>query len=719
MNQNEIDLSQYDIVDPKGGTSAASTTPPTAAQSNPLDGYEISPPGQSTALPKYANGLAPSSPINKSPLGIDERFKLATGNKEGNMSYLKQRFEDVMENKDGNLVVKDKGIWHLVDGKAFSDVDPWTATKGVMKAVGSFALLGFAPEAAKKLAESNPTSKELMSDYADILPTAGKMSVAALAGMATGGTSVLAQAGGAAVAGAVGEGARTSLGRLEHTYQATPEQQIKDIGLESALNAMGVAVAAGVKPTAAWLAEKMPGMAKAYNAMADAPKALVKKVYGSISGAGEDSFDNLGEYGSDIGKKMKEVAQIAGSNDEVFNDEIARRKIQQVKKVVGAGQEMLGEVYRKQQAQLLKSVGNDFSAGVTDTTNSVIRSMVGDDFVVAMQGGKQLTKMEAFEALSSAKGSLPEGLKLVMRPQEDLKALLQTSGKLSNGAAFDSESYDMMKQFFGTVRDLSETKVLSGRAGANQILQANKILDDATFKLASKAEDAGINEIQRRMASYHQQIRESVTGAFDKSGTEGLFENLMSSYSDMKTQMADILKTANQAKVAGSDQPYAQLVTKIAARGGKNVPVKDSFNGVLKLAEDYGASQAGIVREAQKQIRILDTAQKFNPWVQPNLVGKGSMTLAAGSVLTGNPGIAATVIGGAAATSPRLAYGNALVVNALWSGKQYLEGLGAKGVSALFSNPEATNAFMSAVMGAQDVHEGVKQQLLSPLIGGQ
>ena len=134
-------------------------------------------------------------------------------------------------------------------------------------------------------------------------------------------------------------------------------------------------------------------------------------------------------------------------------------------------------------------------------------------------------------------------------------------------------------------------------------------------------------------------------------------------------------------------------------------------NGLNAVADAFS--------KGQRNIRGYSTAIKFNPWVKPGVVGQGSLTMALGSVFTGNPAIMASLGAGAAVTSPRTAMYATQAAQSLWKAKDFLGQLGVKGVEQLTKDPQLTQAFLRTVQQAPAIQENVKSQLLTPVTGGR
>jgi len=158
----------------------------------------------------------PATALPTSPLSVAERFQvIGLGNRKGQISWLRDNFEDVAEVPESrDLVVKQDGVGHRVDGDNFSQPDSWEWTK------------------------------EVIADVAGVIPEIATGTAIGVAASLSGGTALLA----APLIGAGSETLRTSLGRLAGTYEATVDEQIADVAIESMLSLGGEAVAIGAKP---------------------------------------------------------------------------------------------------------------------------------------------------------------------------------------------------------------------------------------------------------------------------------------------------------------------------------------------------------------------------------------------------------------------------------------------------------------------------------------
>ncbi len=690
--------------------------------------------------PQYASGLSPDAPINTSPLSIDERFGLALGNDKGRIDSLKKRFQSVQEDPEGHLVVQDKGLWYRVDGKTGDAPDAWSATKSILKGFGAatqvvanrMAPKGLLPKedlAVQGLTKNDELAKETAGEVVEALPIAAKVGASVAATAMTGGASLGVQALAQGGAAAAMTAARYSMGRLEGTYQAEPEEVLKDVAFETLLNAGGEFIMPGAKWSATKIGEKFPQIARAYRSMSEGSVDSMKQLYSFLTRRSGEGIDTIIEHGDEVGGMMKSVGSKYRSTD-AFVDHIKRDSIGLVKQAAMEADDMVGEVYRAQQSKLVKNVSSAFSGNVDEVVDPIFSSAVNDGLVQIRQVGKYvasggnvverqaaraLPRDEALELLAKSGGKLPQDYRFVPASMDEMVNYIKKSGDVDSASiAFDDEAYRMMRGFFDQLSSLKGIKAKSGQAGADQLLKVNRILGDLTYKVKTRGDEAALNIVSRRMAQYHDIIKQGATAKFEKEGLGQAFTGLNQSYSSMKDQMLDLATAMKRADKVG-DSAYEGLLTKISSRAGKNMSAKDSFNGALNLAEEFGSKRADALREIQKKIRINNAAIEFNPYIPQDMIGKGSMTFALGSAMAGNPSLAITAAAGAAAQSPRLGYNAIRTMDAAWKFKDFLGGLGRNGVKQLSANPLLMSAAVRSVMATPMIQEQVKEQLMSPL----
>lgn len=710
----------YEEIQDPASTAAASTAKPLA-------------PTQYEELPQYAHGLSPDAPLNKSPLRFEDRFNLALGNKAGNVKKLQTMFEDVQDDGEGNLVVKKDGLWHRVDGNTFGDADAWSATKGIMKGLGAgvAALSDFTGttggrKLAKSIVKGDAVAEETLGELAENAPMGAAIGTAVAAGALTGGLGLAgfaaagANAAGAASAAGILETARTSLGRLEGTYEATPEQQLKDIGFEMLLNFGGTFIPGAVKPTAQLLGRQMPSVAKRLGSIPAASREVIKQFYGKLTGVGAENIDTLLAHGDDVGGMMRKLGE-QFPDSAGYVDEVRRIQIRAVKETAETADQMMKSLWNRNQEAVVNHVGASFTAGADDIAHTVLSSSLDSGFTYVQKAGSTspLPLDAALELITTSGGKLPAGYRFATRtPQQLEKFILEGGGRgLEEAGSIvfgpkNREALKMVADFYNTVGKLGSLKGKTGPEAAKQLLQMSKVLDDITWQFGSVADDMGLSSLKVHMAKAHEMVRGAVAQRFSGAGVAEKFSKLNGEYSMMKGTMADILEARQKySRGIAGEEVFDRLLTKITSRAGANVPAKDTFNGALKLATERRLPEAAKLAQLQKTVRVAQAARAFNPLLGDGMLAQGSLTFAAGSALF-NPAMAATLAAGAAIRSPRLAMTTTNLVNTAWKGKQFLSTLTGKGVERLVSDPAALNAFVATIDQTPMIQEGVKETLL-------
>lgn len=697
---------------------SASGAQATGQPLQPLDAAQFDP------IPPHSNGISPSTPINSSPLDADERFKVAGMDEKTKDEYLRSKFEDVQQDKDGNYLLKKDGLWHSANPSTFQDVDAWQATKGVLRAGGSLALLGIAPDSAKALADGNPVSKEILGSYADHIRGMTVAAVGALGAevaapyaavakfMGAGGTAVSMQAVSAGLSAMAAKGIFTSMGRLDGTYNATPEQQVGDAAYEGLLNAGGVYIGAGLKVGAEFAGDMMPQWAKNMANLPSAARQAFKNIYGDLalgSGGGQHIDEVLENTGA-----VRELMGIgANAGEGKFEQAVFEDKAATIRKAEQTGSNMLTALWSKFKGQLQGAVPANFVADMSEVANPIFQKLA-DNGLVEMQlaSGERKAAADAAEMIAN-KSSLMKGAKWVVRKPEDLLEVFRSGGVDVADAALSKDTHEALSQFVKTLGDVSGAKAYGREAGVNMLMKSSQALDDLTYQLQQQGKESGVNAIERMMSDMHGQVRAGITAQFDKSGAGQAFTALNESYSSMRQPMQMLQKAVAKADRDGNDRALEALMNQLSMKSG-NQAQKSAFNQIAATADKYGLSQLSKDFSSQQaRLRAADAAKAFNPMLNPKMsLGAGLGTV--GAMAAGHPGVAAGFAAGAVATSPRVAYMNTLIAKGLIQSKNMLAAMGGPGVSRLANNPQAMAMFTKSLANLPMVHDAVQQQLMQP-----
>ncbi len=658
-------------------------------------------------LPKYANGLSLKTPINESPLSLEDRAKLSVGNDKGKMRYLKERFSDVQRAPNGDFIVKDKdGFYKRTDQEGYEG-DPWSI------------------------------AKEIAGDVADIVkPVAAigaQIGAAIGVGAATGGIGLLGQAGTAAAVGAATEASATSLGRYFGTYDATPEEQLKDVALETVLNIGGTYVGAGIKPSLGLIGR---GLEKAGSTMAKSMPAASRQAFtdamGTMSGVGAKAYETLIDNSTAVGSVVKKAGLGAASSEEAIQ-RIAAEQVSITAKIARSARPALTSYYDDLSKEVLENVPQTFSSNLKQTT--------GDMLKAAQQAGVGV--------LDDATGKFK-----VFSVEDFAKAGEQTG--VINPLAADKESLKLISEAVDAVQKYGGYKDLTGKAGASQLLGLKKSIGDLTYRLKEVADDAALAPAQRILTQMHQALENTVASKFElgkavKSTITGkestnLFSAMNETYSQAARELSPLMRATASATKLSSDAPFEALSKQLLAGSGRSAVQKSALDGLVDIVSKKGGPAGKVIADGYTQLQVNQAAQSFIPIFRKGLATQLVTAGSAGAAAAANPAVAAPLLGAAVATSPRvgmmatqgaMAAGQAVkkavatpaaqvAVKSAMQGMQTFRSLSSKAQAELLRNPQAINAWLTPMVKSTDLYnqytnqlvQGASQKILQSTGGG-
>jgi hypothetical protein len=705
--------------------------------------------------PKYADGLGPDRPINKSPVDIVDRLRYSLGNVEGVKNDLKGKFKEVVQDPKGNFVIKhDDGMWYRADPKGLGDGDAWERTKellgdtaDVVPGAVKGAITGFAATKNRVGALVGAVAAIGGDAYSEEISDAVKnnpkkaMAAAATLGL-VGATGVVKGAPGsikgqlpAVAAGAVAEGVRTSLGRMVGTYEATPQQQLKDIGLEAMLNLGGATIAAGVKPTASMLASAAKNLKNA----PQASKEMMAVAIGGTTGVEPGNVLTTLNNGGMVAQTFARF-KAASLGAKEFAEKATEDSVKWVKHIAEKAQPTLNRIWSKGEAELLNGVDDTFHS----TTNNIVSKIysgasaqgVGQYFKT-VNGKKVIMDAADVDAHFAKNAHWPEGVQFELKPRAVLVNEQKSNGIIKD-VINDPDAYNLLQDFMRNVRQFQGMKVLTGKEGAKQMLKFNKIIDDQTYKLTQLGKDQSIPGIAKAMSDTHQLVRGNVMVKFDKLGPNNqplpnAFQALNDQYSEAKNAILPVLRANNTARQAG-DPAYEQFLKQVT--NSRNVMKKDGLGKLVKMASENGDDS---LEQAFDRIAVNEAAKSWSPWFSS---GKVTAALAGGATVaatTGNPVPAMLAAGAAVATSPRTifagirgAQGAASMAKPLtdpamrtaqtaaaagFKGLDFLKQRTPEQIKTMVNDPKILGTFFNSVSAGTQAHQQVRDQLVQEAIG--
>lgn len=652
-----------------------------------------------TDVPLTFSGLSPETAMNKSVVTALDRLNMSTGNAQGNVEYLKKKFEDVKPIGDsGDLAVLKEGNWFRVDPVNGEISDPWELTK------------------------------EYMRDAADVAPMLASIPIGILATPAAAGTAAVV--GTAAALGAGIEATRTSLGRIVGTYDATPAEQAWDIGFEGLLNAAGAKIGAGVKPTAKWMSNHIDDLATAFkdtvepwvpnaaksaaSAVANSPMTMFKKVFANFS-VGESNFDTMLENPKQTKALMSQLHSMSGGDVSSYHDEALRQQLGVVQNIAENSRKALTNIYGAMRNGILKNVPESFSVNLEDPVYGAYAKAVQNGLGVLQVGGKELSGKEAAEYIAK-NGMKNTGFKMLS--QEEMAKSIQMGAELDKGLGYlaqDKEAYTIMKDFYGRLGTFVGGQNRTGSEGAKALLDFKKVATDLSHSMANTEAARSTPQIRFLINEARASMDNSVFQEFKKHGIGDSFTKLNSTYSQLSDKFAPLLQAKAQYDKTGNLKTYEGLLNTFLARPGKNASSRFAVDDAIMAADSYGLKNtAKELMDDKVKIQVAEAAKAFNP-IKPGLI-KADMLGASGAgmlsygVMTGNVPLVAAAVGVNALRSPNMSRAAIATVQGLSKGQEMLSKIPKRELNALMSSPQAMNSFLLGVTQAPVIRDQADQQ---------
>jgi len=604
--------------------------------------------------PEYANGSSPASAINKSPLSLVDRMKMSIGDEKGKLNFLKEKYSEVQPMRSGSLAVKDKdGMWYQVDPDGAGQGDAWDRTKEI--------------------------AKDILGDYAGTIGTTAAVIGATAAAPATGGASLVA-------AGAAGLGAaltRTSLGRLIGTYDATPEEQLKDVALETVLNVGGQAFALGIKPTAQVVGSMFKKGAQTLKGLPEESINILAKAQGNISGVGEDVAQTWIRNSDEVGQALLENGKGAVSSEAVTQN-LLQKNIANTKAIANETRAGLSKWYATNMDEVIKEAGGKFNPSVSSSVKESLSEYAEKGF------GEML----------------PNGT-FKLKPLKELLSMQQASGNVS--VISDPKGYRLLKDFVNDVNRYAAQADQVGKDGVRQFIAFEQQLGQKIRELSLDAAESGGKEIidlfKNVKASIQNKIMDNTSKSLASAGVKkdvvGMFGNIQKQYSTLKDALNPILDAHTSAIRKGSSDAYANLYNnlfKVSSLSPKGSLAKGSLDTALFALGEFSPNIAKNVQ----QIAVNKAAAASLPLTRGGFLGQSSV------------GLLTTPL-----TSPRLNFQSAKLAGSALKGLEWMKSLDPNMKTQLFQDPKALSQFMSTVVNTPMVQDSVKNDLMGQVLGGQ
>lgn len=258
-----------------------------------------------------------------SPVGFIDRAKLALGNEPGKLKYLRNKFEAADTDAEGNLVVKDGGVWKRVD----------------------------------------PSAAEL-SDFADLAD------VAVYTGTALAAAPTVA---GAAAAGAVGSGIKTILGKAAGTYAGDEASMLKDAVLDAVISGVGQKVMLGASNSETFKAikEGISGFAKNSS---NAVKDIVSGVLHVTSGAQRQNVTRVFERPEQVNAALDALVKKGFREDSIL-EQGKRMAVDSITETLDGAQKALSSRYAEGLVEVVQTAPKTVTANISGVFDDGLKAM--------------------------------------------------------------------------------------------------------------------------------------------------------------------------------------------------------------------------------------------------------------------------------------------------------------------------------------------------------
>jgi hypothetical protein len=576
----------------------------------------------------------PKSALNISPVGVMDRAKLMLGNAQGKIGYLKNKFEDVKYDKDTGLVVKNKGIWHTVDPEGLGGGDPWEMTKELVKDV---------------------------IDVGDIAGSAVASGAGATLGAAAGPAGAIAGAG---AGGGLAEGLRTSLGRLAGTYVATPEEQLKDIGIEALLNLGGETVGLGAKAT-------LKGIGKAFKTLgeqsAETSKDLISESMGRITGAGPQATRTMIDQTDDVVKELTQAKASSRTLNEVV-EKLRTQQLETAQSILEDAPKALTQRFGQLKSELVSAAKDMPMVNVGQLADESLASLEASGLLkreVSEATGKAFYKVMDDETAIAMRNAGKNAEILAPNVQAELEPIVRQLNKFTQMGEFE------------------------GPKAAATLMDLKRTINDVYRDMVGPGTSPGVKGLVDKVRT---EFATRIGGAFNSAGLTPQYMstvNLYQKYSD----------AVNMARRMANQENGAELfLKKIVSDSGANRTVKDLAADLADLMGVEGLNKIN-------QLTTKEAAKAFTPWLpRTGFAAQATLGASAAGAAAFGPG----VLGEAALTSPRLA------LNSVDYGRRALgliQSLNPTQRFQLLKEPQLLDTFFRTTFTAPIEQEMMTQQL--------
>lgn len=596
------------------------------------------------------------NPIPISPLSFTERAKVkGFGNERGAIKFLREKFDKVLPSEDNGLLVQKNGVWHQVDPTLLSQLrggaNPWEITKELVKDVADLGDIGL--------------NALLVAKGATKGAAVGAVAGSVVPGIGTGAGAIVGGLLGAGLGGVAAGSIRTSLGRLVGTYDATPEEEIKDIGLEGIYSLGGQGIAAATRP----LLRALGRAAGSIN------RTVIKEgtiaAYGNITGVGRGAMRELIENNTGVTRAMKGAIEKAGGKNataEAAINQAADDAISNADQLFKAAEEALPRKYGK----LLDEVftGAEKAKMNVNMTNVIDKSLkniqdIGIGKIEKQEGKSILKAFTETEKIARIQSELPA-------PEVEPSAIRQINSLIRE------------MDLFG------KAGIVKGGTAANRLQALNKRLN-ALSRKTFEGQQAS-QEFKAAVAKTTEGFRNNLKSEFRKVGLEDKYVEMQSLYNKFANSVSVARKMRQQT--GGAER----FVTRIMSDSTANRTQIGIAKDMIELTGAQGRKLFESMAENTTASKFLNWAPKMG-LVQAGVLGGGAGAAAFGGVKFG----LGTLIS-LGQFSPRIVAGQVGIMKNLGQSLSFIKTRTPAQLRQLVSDPAAFDALirLPLVEGAQE-----------------
>lgn len=616
----------------------------------------------------------PDQPVEVSPLGVVERAAVVgIGNEKGKLNYLKSRFQDVKYDPQGGLVVKDKNVWRAVDPAGLGGGDAWEMSKELAKDVGDLADIGLSMAGSAAGAAFGAATGAGVGALGGLMVGGPPGAIAGgAAGAVAGGIAGAGIGGGASKAGAL------LLGRYIGTYDATPEQMMKEVAVETAASLVGQALPVGAKATAGW-------WNKTFNAAKELPpetqgifKQIIVEGLGKSTGAGTEVVETMFKDPSRTSGLISKYTQRAAGSVSQRAKMMADDQYKFFQAALEPARRNLTRKYGEALDELYGAVDDSFKVDVRGSMTNAFEDLVEQGVLRRSQLKSGAIEYMPNDAVSGA-ARLNEGLK-------------RTAVSETAEAALSANLRRIQKE----INLLTPT---SGAKAAKQIMETKKGLNTTLGSLIEAAESAA----DSASAGVYKQIKMSLTNATTQPFTQN--SKLAALHKKTVTLYDDYADAVGQAERAlRSDTGAGTMLNMVMGKNTGSI-VAASRRPTIKVLEELGGPR--VVRTLE-HIRSIEAAKVFSSLTPMGGVVQGAgVAVATGLGFAINPVVAGAV---AASSMPRMVLKSTQALG-------FIKSLPKESLKQLQNNPAAIRTLIQTMANSSQEEAELQAQFEQQALG--